>query len=551
MKQRKRRIHLLPKISLTERQLCDLELIANGGFAPLKGFLNESDYYSVLSKMRLTNGKPWPIPIVLDVANTGEFKEKGEVLLCDNYEKPLAVLKIESIYEPDREKEALLVYGTKNKDHFGVKYLLDKTNRFYIGGEVFPLNRIERLDFKKLRFDPSSLKKEFKKRKWRRIIGFQTRNPMHQAHFYLVKTAAEMYKAKVLIHPAVGQTREGDIDYVTRVKCYEIIQKKYARDFAIVSLLPLAMRLAGPREAVLHAIIRKNYGCTDFIVGRNHADPGNDLKGKPFYGPFDAQKEAIKWSKEIGINIIPFEEMAYDEKLEKYVSVNGKNSLSTGKQGSTIKKISGTEFRRMLKNNEEIPEWFSFPEIIKVLKDRGERQKGFAVFITGLPCSGKSTLARTLTAKLIEKSGQNITLLDGDVVRKHLSRGLGFSKEDRKENIRRIGFVANEIVRHGGIAVCDAISPYEDVRQEVRRLIEQNGNFIQIYLSTPLSVCKKRDVKGLYKKAELGLVKNVTGVDDVYEIPRGSEIKLDTSKFRPTTCVNIIMDYLAKKRILR
>ncbi|KKS70647.1 MAG: Sulfate adenylyltransferase [Candidatus Daviesbacteria bacterium GW2011_GWA2_42_7] len=542
----KKKLPTLPKVFLTERQLCDLELILNGGFSPLEGFLNEKDYNSVISKMRLSDGKLWPIPVVLDTRSIEGLKVEGEVLLCDNYEKSLAVLSIKSIYKPDKEREALLVYGTKNKEHFGVKYLLDYTNKYYIGGKVIPINPIERMDFEKLRFDPSSLKKEFKKRKWRRVIAFQTRNPMHKAHFHLIKEAARIHQAKVLIHPAVGQTKEGDIDYVTRVKCYEIIQEKYAGDFALVSLLPLAMRFAGPREAILHAIIRKNYGCTDFIVGRHHADPENDSKGNPFYRPFNAQEEAIKHSKEIGINIIQFPEMAYDEKEGKYVSVNGKN-----RQGSSVKKISGTEFRRMLRNNEEIPSWFSFPEVIKVLRQRVERQKGFAVFITGLPSSGKSTIAKALTAALIEKSGQNITFLDGDVVRKHLSRGLGFSEEDRKENIRRIGFVANEVVRHGGIAVCDAISPYEDVRQEVRRMIERNGTFVQIYLSTPLSVCKKRDVKGIYKKAELGLVKNVTGVDDVYEVPKDSEMKLDTSKKRSAACLNLVMGYLEEKKILR
>lgn len=535
--------YLYPKVFLTERQLCDLELILNGAFAPLKGFLNEDDYYSVIKKNTLKNGRIWPIPIILDLANVDGLKAKSKVLLCDTFEKPVAVLTVGSIYQPDREKEALLVYGTKSKDHVGVKYLLENTNKYYVGGKVSPVGEIERLDFKKLRFKPSELKKEFKKRGWKRIIGFQTRNPIHQAHFWLISEAARANKAKVLIHPSVGQTKEGDIDYVTRVKCYEIVQKKYARDFAMLSLLPLSMRMAGPREAVLHAIIRKNYGCTDFIVGRFHADPGTDSKGKPFYGPFDAQKEALKYAKKIGINIITFPEMAYDDENKKYVTLSDDKSAH-------IKKVSGTQFRQMLRSGQEIPAWFSFPEVVSLLRQRVEKQKGFAVFITGLPCSGKSTIAKGVCAKIMETYGLPVTLLDGDVVRKHLSRGLGFSEEDRKENIRRIGFVASEIVRHGGIAVCAAISPYEQVRQEVRQLVKPYGAYVEIYLSTPIEVCKKRDVKGLYKKAEKGLIKNVTGVDDVYETPKTPQIIIDTSKSKPASCIASVISYIEKEKIL-
>lgn len=536
---------LLPKIFLTERQLCDLELITNGGFYPLDGFLNEDDYNSVVSKMRLKNGSLWPIPVILDVKDGNSYRVGQEVLLCDNFEKPLAVLKVGSVYCPDRRKEALSVYGTSSREHFGVRYLLDQTQKYYLGGKVLLINDVERLDFKNLRKTPSELKREFKKSKWKKIIAFQTRNPIHQAHFWLIKQAAEKYGAKVLIHPAVGPTKDGDIDYITRVRCYEVISKKYAKDFVKVCLLPLAMRMAGPREAVLHAIIRKNYGCTHFIVGRAHADPGVDSGGKAFYDPFDAQKLVLKYAKEIGIEIIAFPEMAYDEEKNEYVTLSGKN-----KKYSHIKRISGTEFRRMLRNHEKVPEWFSFPEVIRILREKIDREKGFTVFFTGLPCSGKSTIAKALTAKLLEDYGKQVTLLDGDVVRKHLSRGLGFSEEDRRENIRRIGFVASEIVKHGGIAVCAAISPYGDVRREIKDKINANGSFIEVYLSTPIEICKMRDTKELYKKAELGIIKNVTGVDDKYEVPKNPTIILDTSKFRVNQCIDKIVEVLRSEKLV-
>ncbi len=535
----------MPKIFLSSRQLCDLELILNGGFAPLNGFLNEEDNNSVVSKMRLSNGILWPIPVTLDVEKK-DYKVGQEVLLCDTTEKPLAVLKIESIYKPDKLKEARLVYGTKSSDHFGVKYLFEKTGDYYLGGTVTKVGNIEHTDFKNIRLTPTQLKKMFKKKGWDRVIGFQTRNPIHQAHFWMIKNAAQKFNAHVLIHPAVGMTKDGDIDYITRVKCYKIIKKKYAKDFSTLSLLPLAMRMAGPREAILHAIIRKNYGCTDFIVGRAHADPGVDHFGKAFYDPFDAQKCALKYAKEIGINIIPFPEMAYDSRKKKYVSVDGEN-----KNHKHIKRISGTEFRYMLLNDKKVPEWFSFPEVLRLLKKRVKKSTGIAIFITGLPCSGKSTLASNLTSVFGERYSKPVTLLDGDIVRKHLTKGLGFSAEDRRENIRRIGFVASEIVKHHGVVIVAAVAPHNDVRDEIRRFISSNGTFIEVYMSTPLKTCKKRDTKGLYKKAELGLIKNVTGIDDPYEKPKNPEITIDTTNVSVKTCVNTVFSYLKNAGLLK
>lgn len=542
----KKKIALLPKIFLTNRQLCDLELILNGGFSPLKGFLNEEDYLSVISKMRLSNGQIWPIPICLDVEGVEGVNVAQEILLCDISEKPVAILTVESIYKPDKKREAELVYGTQNKDHFGVRYLFNKTNDYYLGGSVVKIGAIEHYDYNNLRKTPQQLKRYFAKKGFKRIIGFQTRNPIHQAHFWMIKKAAETEGAHVLINPAVGATKDGDIDYVTRVKCYKVIQKKYAKTFSTLSLLPLAMRMAGPREAIMHAIIRKNYGCTHFIVGRAHADPGTDSRGNLFYDPFDAQKLALKYAQEIGISIIPFEEMAYDEKNKKYVEVSEKN-----KNSAHIKRISGTQFRKMLREDGKVPEWFSFPQVIKILKKRIKRQKGFCIFLTGLSSAGKSTTAKSLALLLMDRYNRPVTLLDGDVIRKHLTKGLGFSREDRDENIRRIGFVASEIVKHQGAVIVAAIAPYRQVRDDVRELVSQAGTFVEVYVSTPLSACKKRDVKGLYRKAEMGIIKHVTGIDDPYEKPKNPEITLDTSTIKLKECLRIIIKYLEEQKILK
>ena len=536
---------LLPKIFLSNRQLCDLELILNGGFSPLTGFLNEKDYISVLSHSRLSNGALWPIPITLDVEGIEGINLGEEILLCDASEKPVAKILVESIYKPDKKKEAQQVYATQSRDHFGVKYLFDKTNDFYIGGKIEGLGQIEHFDYRKLRKTPKQLKRYFKKKGISKIIGFQTRNPIHQAHFWMIKKAAEMEEAHVLIHPSVGETKDGDIDYITRIKCYKLVNKKYARDFTTLSLLPLAMRMAGPREAVLHAIIRKNYGCTHFIVGRSHADPGMDSKGKPFYDPFEAQRMVTKYAPELGIKIISFNEMAYDDKSKRYVEVS-----KTNKDDRNIKRISGTQFRQMLRGDGEVPDWFSFPEVLNILKARVRKQKGFCIFLTGLSSAGKSTIGKSLSLILMDKYNMPITLLDGDIIRKNLTKGLGFTKVDRDENIRRIGFVAGEIVRHNGAVIVAAIAPYRQIRNEVREHISQVGTFVEVYVSTPLSVCKKRDTKGLYEKAERGVLKHVTGIDDPYEVPLTAEITIDTSKMTIKQSVLEILKYLKKERLL-
>lgn len=534
------------RLNLNTRQICDLELIMNGGFSPLKGFLNKEDYEGVVNRMRLANGKLWPIPIVLDVEDKKKYTIGQKIILCDEYGKPLAFFTIESIYELNKKLEAKKVYGTRDINHFGVSQLLYNTGKYFLGGPIKSINTMDKYDFYKFRHSPKELKQIFKKRGWKKIIAFQTRNPLHKAHFEMIKRASKKYGANVLLHPSIGMTKEGDIDYVTRVKCYIHIYNNYMKDFAFLSLLPLAMRMAGPREALLHAIIRKNYGCTHFIIGRDHASPGNDKNGKPFYKPYAAQDLVQKYAREIKIKPIFFNEMVYVQEEKTYLPIN------EIKKNHTIMNISGTEFRKMIFNNEPIPDWFSFPEVVKEIKKNIDRQKkdGLTIFFTGLPSSGKSTLAKYLYFRLIEIQNKNITLLDGDVVRQNLSKGLGFNKEDRNINIARIGFVANEITKHRGIAICAAVAPYDEARQKNRHLIEKNGNYVEIYVATSIQICRERDTKGLYKMNKKGKLKGLTGIDDTYEIPTKPEIKINTKDKTPSECVDIIIKYLKNNNFI-
>jgi sulfate adenylyltransferase len=539
-------IQNLPRVNLKDRQLYDLELLMVGGFSPLTGFMNEGDYKRVVKEMRLEDGRLFPIPVVLDVPESFSHQVGDRILLCDAFGNPLSVLEVESIYAPDKQKEVGSVYGTSDDAHPGVRYVLYNMHNRYVGGTITPVALPKRHDFLHLRHTPGELKKLFKERGWDKVVGFQTRNPMHRAHFELVKRAHKKIGAPVLVHPVVGMTKPGDVDYVTRVRTYNVVKKNYGGDFMHLALLPLAMRMGGPREALWHAIIRRNYGCTHFIIGRDHAGPGKDKNGRPYYEPYAARDLALKHSHELGIEIVPSEEIAYSEKRRDYIS---HDELEAGEK--TID-ISGTEFRRMLNAGEDIPEWFSFPESINILRKsvRRDTRPGLVLFFTGLPSAGKSTIAELLIARLQEIQDRSITFLDGDVVRQHLSKGLGFSREDRDENVKRLGFVASEIAKHGGITICAQIAPYRDTRQFVRNMVLHHGVFIEIYISTSLEECEKRDPKGLYAKARKGEIKGFTGVDDPYEAPQTPEINIDTSRHTPQEAVEIIIDYLHQEKLL-
>jgi sulfate adenylyltransferase len=531
-----------PSWDLTPRQVCDLELLMNGGFSPLTGFMGRKDYESVCSTMRLADGTLWPMPITLDVpeAFAQTLTPGTSVALRDAEGVMLAVLHVEDVWAPDRLAEVQAVYGTTDKFHPGVAAILDRSHPWLVGGRIDGLQLPTYYDYKELRLTPAEVREEFAKAGWTRVVAFQTRNPMHRAHQELTLRAAKEVDAKLLIHPVVGMTKPGDVDHYTRVRCYKALMPTYPPNTAKLALLPLAMRMGGPREAVWHAIIRKNYGCTHFIVGRDHAGPGKDSSGKPFYGPYDAQDLLRKHEQELDMVMVPFRNMVYVENLDRYFPDDEVPA------GSKVLDLSGTEQRQRLQTGAEIPSWFTFPDVVKVLRATHppRSKQGFTVFFTGLSGSGKSTIANALLVKLLETGGRPVTMLDGDHVRKHLSSELGFSKEHRDINIRRIGYVASEITKNGGTAICAPIAPYDSIRNDVRQMIEPHGGFILVYVATSLDECERRDRKGLYAKARAGILKQFTGISDPYEEPKDASIVIQTEQATPEEAAEQIVKFL-------
>ncbi len=535
---------------LNDRQICDLELILNGAFNPLGGFLNKKSYDNVLKKMRLTDGSLWPIPITLDVSSKflSTINNAEKIALRNKEGFIMAILTIDDIWRPNFEEESMHVFGTTDQKHPGVDYLFNTSHKNYIGGSLEKISDPLHYDHKSLRHSPGQIKKIFIKKGWKNIIAFQTRNPIHKAHYELTKQAMNELNANLLLHPVVGLTKPGDVNHFTRTRCYQHVMREYPKNSAMLSLLPLAMRMGGPREALLHAIIRKNYGCTHLIVGRDHAGPGMDSKNKPFYGPYDAQELLREFESEIGISMVPFKFMVYVPKTKKYIPIDAVE------KELEYKTLSGTELRAYLAKGKELPEWFTF----KAVADELERsnpplsERGLTIFFTGLSGSGKSTLANGLMVRLLEEGSRPVTLLDGDIVRTHLSSELGFSKDHRSINIRRIGYVASEITKNGGIAICAPIAPYEIDRSFNRKLISELGGFIEIYVNTPLEKCEERDAKGLYALAREGKIKEFTGITDPYEEPKRAEIVVDSSNKSPEKLVGEIfskiidMGYISK-----
>mgnify|MGYP003311248034 FL=1 len=535
----KRQAISLARWDLTARQICDLELLMNGAFFPLTGFLGKEDYDNVLENLRLLNGSLWPIPITLDVSETfaQSIKLDENIALCDQEGVILATMNISDKWVPDKIHEAKKVFGTADQYHPGVDYLLNNSGKIYLGGQIRGIESPTHYDFRDRRNTPNELRAHFAKIGWKKIIAFQTRNPLHRAHQELTFQAAKEVEANLLIHPVVGLTKPGDIDHYTRVRCYETVLKHYPTSTTSLSLLNLAMRMAGPREAIWHGLIRKNYGCTHFIVGRDHAGPGKNSNGEDFYRPYEAQELFNLYAQEIGIQMVDFKHMVYIENLAQYKQIDAVNETDK------ILTISGTEMRRRLREGLDIPDWFSYPEVVKELrKSHPPRTKqGFTVFFTGLSGSGKSTIANALMVKLMELGGRPVTLLDGDVVRQNLSSELGFSKEHRDINIRRIGYVASEITKNGGIALCAPIAPYETTRRSVRKEIEHYGAFVEIYVATSIEECEIRDRKGLYKLARAGKIKEFTGISDPYNVPINPEVILDTEGFEVDECAQKII----------
>ncbi len=535
----------LPTLRISERSVCDLELLGTGAFSPLETFMGQEDYKRVLAEMRLEDGHIFPIPITLPVDPAPHIRLDQQIVLCNAKNELLAVMTIEEIYEWDLGEAAENVFKSQDVRHPLVAEM-HRWGKLHISGRLQILQLPKHYDFQDIRLTAQQTRERLAQLNCNNVVAFQTRNPLHRVHEELTKRATEEYDATLLLHPVVGMTKPGDVDHYTRVRTYRALAAHYYDPKRIfLALLPLAMRMAGPREAVWHALIRRNFGANHLIVGRDHASPGKDSTGKPFYGPYDAQELMEQFSEELGVALVPFREFVYLPDEDRYEEVS---KIDAGTQTASL---SGTQVREeYLNEGKLIPEWFTRPEVAQILSETHppRYRQGVCIWFTGLSGSGKSTTAEVLIA-LLPEHGRQVTLLDGDVVRTHLSKGLGFSKEDRDTNIRRIGFVAAEIVRHGGTVICAAVSPYRSTRNEVRSLIPDH--FVEVFVDTPLEVCEDRDTKGMYAKARRGEIQGFTGVDDPYEAPEDPEIVLDTVDGQPEENARRIIDYLREKNFLR
>lgn len=536
----------LPSIRLSERAICDLELLAVGAFSPLDRFMGESDYHSVLDTMRLADGHIFPIPVTLPVEPGPDIHLGQEIALRDARNNLLALMVIEEIYEWDLAEVSRKVFGSEDLRHPMVAEMhrLSKVN---ISGRLRVLQLPPHYDFREARLTPAQTRACLAEMGHENVVAFQTRNPLHRVHEELTKRAVQEVDGALLLHPVVGLTKPGDVDHYTRVRTYRALTERYYEpDRVLLSLLPLAMRLAGPREAVWHMLIRRNYGANHLIVGRDHAGPGKDSQGNPFYGPYDAQELAIEYSEELGVKPVPFKMLVYlpDEKRYEEVGKVPKDAQ--------VASISGTQVREeYLNNGRELPDWFTRPEVAAILADSypPRHKQGVCIWFTGLSGAGKSTTAAVLTV-LLQQHGRQVTLLDGDVMRTHLSQELGFGKEDRNTNVRRMGYVAAEIVRHGGVAVCAAVSPYRDMRNYVRSMVGQE-HYIEVFVDTPLEVCEARDTKGLYQRARRGEIKDFTGIDDPYEPPQHPELRLETLESSAEENARKISEFLLARGFLQ
>ncbi|MDH5189880.1 MAG: bifunctional sulfate adenylyltransferase/adenylylsulfate kinase [Gammaproteobacteria bacterium] len=539
-----------PSHTLTQRQLCDLELLMNGGFSPLTGFMTEGVYNSVVGDMRLPDRQLWPIPIILDIPENvaSKLELNSKLALLDEEGFMLAVLNIESKWQPDKKKEAKQVFGVSNDSHPGVKYLYENTHNTYVGGTIEGVQLPFHNDFETLRDTPLELRNLFNKKGWNKVVAFHTCKPMHRIHREITLKAAKDVGANILLHPAVGQTKPGDLHYYARVHCYQAIRKHYSHDMALLSLLPVSVRMAGPREAIMNAIIRQNYGCSHIIIGPEHAAPPGIRENKTrFYPSYAAQEILKKHQNELDIQIVPIHEMRYMEEQDQFIEI-----IELKKSGQEGVLFTDREIKEHLAHGQTIPDWVTYPDVIEALKKvyPPRNKQGITLFFTGLSGSGKSTLAKIIYAKFIEDGSRPVTLLDGDVVRQNLSSELGFSKDHRNINVRRIGYVASEITKNGGIAICAPIAPYTEMRREARDMIEQYGSFIEIYVSTPLEVCEERDRKGLYEKARKGIIPEFTGISDPYEEPENAEININTSETNPLQAAQEIISYLFRNKYI-
>ncbi len=538
-----------PSITLSQRQLCDLELLVNGAFSPLTGFMGREDYESVVNDMRLANGRLWPVPVVLDVSDdfAGKLEKGQKIALRDSEGFMPAIMTVEDIWQPDKTHEAEKVYGTTSTDHAGVRYLQEQVKTTYVGGRIECLQMPVHHDFENLWDSPAEVRSMFNKMGWRRVVSFQTSKPMHRLQRELMMQAAKDIQGHILIHPTVGMTKPGDLQYYSRVHCYQAIRKHFPHKLALLSLLPLAMRMAGPREALWHAIVSQNYGCSHMIIGPKHANPPA-IDGKAdFYEQDQAKDLVAEFAGDLEIKLVPVEAKQYVPSLRKYLPESEIKA-----KGLDSVEYTDAQLKKDLTMGEPVPDWFSYPEVVSELRKAypPRSKQGLTLLFTGLSGAGKSTIAKIVYGKLLESGGRPVTLLDGDVVRLNLSSELGFSKEHRNINVRRIGFVASEITKNRGIAICAPIAPYTQMRRDVREMIEPHGSFIEVHVATSLTECENRDRKGLYAKARKGEIPEFTGISDPYETPENPEIRIDTTGCTPMECVQDIFLYLIREGYL-
>ncbi len=538
----------LVSLDLNERQLFDLELIMNRGFYPLAGFLGKEDYLSVLHELSLSAGTVWPVPVCLDVSEAfARSVQPGQLIALNDQEGfLLAILTVGDIWKPDKKEEAALVYGTSDSSaHPGVRQLLDQTESWYIGGSVEGVTLPVHYDFLQLRLTPSESVRRFTMNGWRRVLGFHTEQYLHCAHREMVLDAASRIGASIFLQPVVGLDHPGDVDFYTHICCYQVFTRKFPPNMIMLGLSPFATRRAGPREALLQAMMRKNFGCSHFMVSEDQADPFARANGTSlFYEPGAAQQLVSDYADRTGIEMVPQQDWGYHESKKKYFPLS--------EDSDSLQKITSTELQKRMMQGENVPSWFVWPDMVTELQHAfpPKTKQGFTVFLTGLSGSGKSTIARVLLVKFMEMRNRPVTLLDGDIVRKNLSSELTYSRKHRDLNVTRIGFVASEITKNGGIAICAPIAPYEEPRQANRELISCYGGYVEVYVATPLEVCEQRDRKGLYAKARSGMIKGVTGVTDPYIEPVNPDIVLDTSSITPLEAVQEILLYLQNQGYL-
>lgn len=536
----------LPSVRLSDRSVCDLELLATGAFSPLDQFMGQADYQNVLDNMRLANGYVFPMPITLPIDDDVNVTVGQEIALRDPQNDLLAIMTVAEVYAWDIAEVAQKAFGTMDLRH-PIVAEMHRWGKRNIAGPMQVLKLPAHYDFKDIRLTPAETRARLETYGHENVIAFQTRNPMHRVHEELTKRAIEEKDGVLLLHPVVGLTKPGDVDYFTRVRTYKALAANYYDpDRVLLSLLPLAMRMGGPREALWHAIIRRNYGANHLIVGRDHAGPGNDSEGKPFYGPYDAQELVEQFSQEIGVGVVPFQMLVYLPEEERYEEIT--------KVTPEVKtaNISGTQVREeYLHKGQLLPAWFTRQPVAEILGETypPRHRQGVCIWLTGLHNAGKSTTASVLTT-LLQEHGRNVTLLDGDVVRTHFSEGLGYSKEDRDDHVRRIGYVASEIVRHGGLTICAAVSPYRATRNDVRSNFDQ-GHYVEVFVDAPLEICEQRDTKGLYERARKGEIKGFTGIDDPYEAPRHPELHIETAQTSVEENARAILDYLIRQGFVK